>query len=237
VTDQVIVPARREPPSEDQSAIEQSAIERARWELAAMAGRLRMLDRQLADSRAENERLTQELAREREHARALRQSDSYRLGKATVSLLKHPVRSTPRLARAVLRRLRPGQRRTAAIPAARRPAGSAAAARLPVHLYVAVGLNAEALRAFVQTLNQRLLVNADHSPVVVTDCPAFALLRKLGVVLEYLPDQRTWQTHRPDLPWDDVLFERLSRLHRDHDSVRTVIVDRRHPPTLAELLR
>jgi hypothetical protein len=230
VTDQAVVPARREPPDDD-------PMERARWELAAMAGRLRILERQLADSHGENERLTRDLARERDRTDALRQSDTYRLGKATVSLLKHPVRSAPRLTWAVLRRLRPGNRRTAAIPAARRPAGSAAAARLPAHLYVAVGLDAETLRTFVQTLTQRLLVNADHTPVVVTDCPAFALLRNLGVVLEYLPDQETWQKHRPDLPWDDVLYERLARLNRDHGSVRTFIVDHRRPPTLAELLR
>jgi hypothetical protein len=226
VTDHVTVPARREPPGDDQGA-----IERARRELATMA------DRGLAECHRENERLTRDLAREREYTRALRQSDTYRLGKATVSLVKHPVRSAPRLTRAVLRRLRSANRRTAAVLPASRPGGSAGAVRLPVHLYVAIGLDVEALRTFLQTLNQRLLVNADHTPVVVTDCPAFSLLRKLGVVLEYLPGRQTWQQHRPDLPWDDVLSERLSRLYRDHGSVRTVIVDRRHPPTLAELLR
>jgi len=232
--DQATIESR---PAADEPAT--GALERARWELAAMAGRLRSLDRELADGRRERAQLSRELARERDEARALRQSDTYRLGKATVSLARHPVKSVPRLTRALLRRLRHGRLRAVrARPAAepRRPT-AAAPQRLPVHVYVAIGLDAGTLGSFVRTLNQRLLVNADHAPVVVTDCPAFSLLRNLGVVLEYLPDRHTWQRHRPDVPWDEVLSERLSHLYRDHASVRTVIVDRVHPPTLAELLR
>jgi len=251
--DQAIVPSRRAAPAAQRDsaagrgpAVDEpgaaGALERARWELAAMAGRLRTLDCELAESRHRYAHVSRELARERDEARALRQSDTYRLGKATVALARHPVRSVPRLARAVLRRLRRGilssrrSRRTGAAATPRRPA-TTTPQRLPVHLYVAIGLNAEALGSFVRTLNQRLLVNADHAPVVVTDCPTFSLLRDLGVVLEYLPDPHTWQRHRPDVGWDEVLSERLSRLYRDHGSVRTVIVDRLHPPTLAELLR
>ena len=73
--------------------------------------------------------------------------------------------------------------------------------------------------------------------MVVTDCPSFALLRDLGVLIEYLPDRATWERHRPDRPWDDVLSQRLTRLYRDHDTARTIIVDRDQPPTLADLLR
>jgi len=244
--DQATIPSRQlaqgRPAGTEQEAPadEAGALERARWELAAMAGRLRTLDRELADSLRLREQLTRELARERDGARALRQSDTYRLGKATVSLVRHPVKSVPRLAGAVLRRLRRGALRSGRARAAadtRRPAATAAPQRLPVHLYVAIGLDAGTLGSFVRTLNQRLLVNADHTPVVVTDCSTFSLLRNLGVVLEYLPDRHTWQRHRPDVPWDEVLSERLSHLYRDHASVRTVIVDRVHPPTLAELLR
>jgi hypothetical protein len=219
---------------------DQGALERARWELAAMAGRLRTLDRELAETHEEHALLLRELAREREHNRRLRQSDTYRLGKAAVALVRNPIKAVPRLSRAVLRRLRRGKFRSRRTAAASQPRlGDAAAARKrhPVHLYVAIGLDATALRSFVQTLNQRLLVNADHTPVVVTDCPSFALLRDLGVILEYLPDRHTWQRHRPDDSWDEVLTERISWFYRDHASVRTVIVDRLHPPTLASLLR
>jgi hypothetical protein len=106
-----------------------------------------------------------------------------------------------------------------------------------VHLYVVIGLDFPAVRDFVLTLRQRLLVSPDHRPIVLTDSPSFSLLRDLGVLLEYLPDRATWEEHRPDRSWEDVLSERLSRLNRDHDAVRTIIVDRANPPTLADLLR
>jgi hypothetical protein len=201
-----------------------------------MAGRLRTLDRELAENQAAHDELVKELAREREHGRQLRQSDTYRLSRAVVALVRNPMGSAPRLGRAVLRRLRKGRRTGGAAPRRERDP-AAGRKRHPVHLYVAIGLDAPALRSFVRTLNQRVLVNADHTPVVVTDCSSFALLRDLGVIMEYLPDRRTWHQHRPDQPWDEVLSERISWFYRDHASVRTVIVDRLHPPTLAELLR
>jgi hypothetical protein len=209
------------------------APERARWELAAMAGRLRSLEARLAEEQEQAETLRRERDRERRRNERLLDSESYRLGYGLVSLVKDPVRTVPRLTRAVLRRVR--GRRPAGRPAGvRRPP---AAARPPAHLYVAIGLDITAVREFVLTLRQRLLVNPDHRPVVVTDCPAFALLRDLGVLLEYLPDRATWERHRPDRPWDDVLSQRLTRLYRDHDAARTVIVDAGQPPTLADLLR
>ena len=211
------------------------AMERARWELAAMAGRLRSLEARLVEEREQSETYRRERDRERRRADRLRGSESYRLGYGLVSLIKDPVHTVPRLSRAVLRRLhRPRPDGPAPAGPTRAPV---AAQRPPVHLYVVIGLDADAVRDFVLTLRQRLLVNPDHRPVVMTDCPSFALLRDLGVLLEYLPDRATWEQHRPDRSWEDVLSERLSRLYRDHESVRTIIVDRSQPPTLADLLR
>lgn len=209
------------------------APERARWELAAMAGRLRSLELKLAEEQANAEEMRRERDRERRRLERLQRSESYRLGYGLVSLAKDPVHTVPRIARAVLRRLR---RRGSAGPVGVRRV-PAAPQRPPAHLYVAIGLDIAAVREFVLTLQQRLLVNPDHRPVVVTDCPQFALLRDLGVLLEYLPDRATWERHRPDHPWDDVLAQRLTRLYRDHDTARTVIVDRAQPPSLADLLR
>ncbi|GID25754.1 hypothetical protein [Paractinoplanes brasiliensis] len=210
--------------------------QRARWELAAMAGRLRMLEARLVEERHRGDELRRERDRERRRAERLRRSESYRIGSGLLALLKNPVVAAPRLTRSVLRRLRrPGR----TIPLPLEPAGvpAVAAPRPPVHLYVVIGLEFEAVREFVLTLRQRLQVDPDHRPVVMTDCESFALLRDLGVLLEYLPDRATWERHRPDRSWEDVLSERLSRLYRDHESVRTIIIDRTHPPSLAELLR
>lgn len=209
------------------------ALDRARWELAAMAGRLRTLESRLAEEQRNAEEARKERDRERRRADRLLGSESYRLGFGLVSLVKDPVHTLPRLARAVLQRLRAGR---SAVPPARTKA-PVAAQRPPVHLYVLIGLDEEGLRDFVLTLRQRLLVNPDHRPVVVTDSPAFSLLRDLGILLEYLPDHATWARHRPDEPWHDVLTRRLAQLYRDHDTARTIIVDRAQPPTLADLLR
>jgi hypothetical protein len=219
------VPVRREPLDK---------LERARWELAAMAGRLRTLEARLLEEQQNGEAMRKERDRERRRADKLRGSESYRLGYGLVSLIKDPLHTVPRLSRAVLRRM-PG-RRGPGKPAGPRRA-PVAAQRPPVHLYVVIGLDASAVRDFVLTLRQRLLVNPDHRPVVMTDSPSFSLLRDQGVLMEYLPDRATWEQHRPDRSWEDVLSERLSRLYRDHDTVRTVIVDRAQPPTLADLLR
>jgi hypothetical protein len=209
------------------------ALDRARWELAAMAGRLRTLEGRLAEEQQNAEDARKERDRERRRADRLLGSESYRLGFSLVSLVKDPVHTVPRLARAVLRRLR--DRGPAATPVKTRP--PVAAQRPPVHLYVLIGLDEEGLRDFVLTLRQRLLVNPDHRPVVVTDSPSFSLLRDLGILLEYLPDRATWDRHRPDEPWNEMLTRRLAQLYRDHDTARTIVVDRAQPPTLADLLR
>lgn len=212
-----------------------NSLERARWELAAMAGRLRTLEAKLVEEQQNTAAVGKERDRERRRADRLRASESYRLGYGLVSLIKDPMHSVPRLSRAVVRRVR-GRHRAGKAPVTTRRA-AVAAQRPPVHLYVVIGLDAESVREFVLTLRQRLLVSPDHRPVVMTDSPSFSLLRELGVLLEYLPDQATWEKHRPDRPWEDVLADRVSRLYYDHDTVRTVIVDRSHPPTLADLLR
>ncbi|WIM95465.1 hypothetical protein ACTOB_007576 [Actinoplanes oblitus] len=209
-------------------------FEKLQWELAALTGRMRSVELERDSWRARCERLTEQRDREREKSRRLRSSGSYRLGRALVSFVKDPWHTSPRLLRGLLRRLRPGSGGTTVVPeqVTRQPAGK----RRPAHLYVAIGLDHDGLRDFLVTVNQRLLVTPDHRPVVLTDDPAFSLLRKLGVLLEYLPDRATWERHRPDRAWDDLLAERLAQLCRDHATERTVVVDRRHPPVLADLL-
>ena len=185
----VQVPSAREPID---------AMQRARWELRAMAGRLRTMEATLVDERRRSEKLRRERDRLRD-------------------------------GRSLLQRWFPGWSWT------KSPAP--AVESTPACLYVVIGLEFEPLREFVQTLRQRVRIEPGHRPVVLTDCSSFALLRDFGVLLEYLPDRETWERHRPDRSWEDVLSERLSRLYRDHGTVRTIFVDRAHPPTLSELLR
>ena len=223
--------------SVEATATPDEALERVRWELATMAGRLRAAEAERDVWQRRYDGMQRERDLERKAVRKLQSSESYRLGRAVVSFVKNPVKASPWLVRGAVRRLRPaGPRRgiegTAAATAARRPAAPPA----PVHLYVAIGLEPEALRALVRTVRQHALVNAHPRPVVVTDSPTFSLLRNLGVILEYIPDRVTWERHRDDVRWDDLLSGRLARLFRDHSSVRTVVVDRRDPPGLAQLI-
>ena len=247
--------------------------ERARWELSAMAGRLRVLELQLAEAQLQAQRLRRERDRLRDAGpnrvtgpfRALRKR--LRGGKEADSPVA-PTRSkrtrgsttrsstteswtteswttqsmtaggtTVRGMRALTATV---QGTTTQDAGTDNPASELSAnnpRRLPARLYVAVGLKAGAVQDFVLTLQQRMLVAPDHRPVVLTDSPEFARLRDQGVLLEYLPDRATWNTHRPDRPWDDLLAQRLARLGRDHDAVRTTVVDAAQPPTLADLLR
>jgi hypothetical protein len=198
-------------------------LERARWEVAALAGRLRTLEADRDAWRARHDEVARERDRNEELVRALRRSRSYRVGRALVSLARPSARVVRRLSRRAVTVVRPRGDKP--------PAGTA-----PAHVYVAIGLAPERLRLFTRALAQRIVVHDDHRPVVVTDCAAFRTARAPGVVLEYLPDARTWARHRPEVPWDDLLTDRLTRVFRDYGCERTAVVDPDRPPTLADLL-
>ena len=208
------------------------ALERARWELAALAGRLRTVEAERNDWRMRHADAVRDRDRQRDLVYALRRSRSYRVGRALTALARDPVRTPPQLVGRAVRRLRQQPPRPLTEPPGSRPPEP-----VPAHVYLAFGLASEDLAAFVRAVRQRVIVTADHVPVVLTDSPSFRSLHTPGVVLEYLPDAVTWQRHRPEMSWDDLLTERLTRLFSDHSCVRTVIVDREDPPTLADLLQ
>ena len=193
----------------------------ARWQVAALTGRLRCLE-------DERDAAVRERDRSDEQVRALRRSRSYRIGRALVELARDPVRTGPSLAGRAARRLRRHHPR----PIRRRPVPAA----VPARVYVAVGLSRPAAHALVRALRQRVLVDSDHLPIVVTDQPALRGLRVPGVVLEYLPDPQTWARHGTGSGWEALLAERIAQLCRDHRAHRAVVIDPRDPPTLARLL-
>jgi hypothetical protein len=193
----------------------------ARWEVATLTGRLRCVE-------DERDEAVRDRDRNRELVLALRRSRSYRLGRALVDLARDPMRHGPTIAGRAARSLR------------RRPESAVAHGRsvpsVPARVYVAVGLSGPASYALVRALRQRILVDADHVPVVVTDQPALRGLQVPGVVLEYLPDPHTWSRHDPGAGWEALLAGRVAQLCRDHRAARAVVVDPRNPPTLARLL-
>ncbi|WP_245922843.1 hypothetical protein [Paractinoplanes atraurantiacus] len=190
--------------------------------MATLTGRLRWVE-------DERDAALRERDRQRDLVLALRRSRSYLLGRALVDLARDPVRFGPLIARRAARRLRHGP---AAEPAPPRPV----APPVPARVYVAIGLSRADSHALVRALRQRIVVDADHLPVVVTDQPALNGLRVPGVVLEYLPDPQTWSRHDTGEGWEALLAGRISQLCRDHRAVGAVVIDPRDPPTLARLL-
>ncbi|SDT77642.1 hypothetical protein [Actinoplanes derwentensis] len=187
-------------------------------DMQSLVVRLRTIEQERDAWRARCDGLTGERDEERATARRLRGSGSYRLGRGLVTLARDPMWLMRRARRAV-----PPRRATVKRP-------------LPARLYVAIGLDLPTLREFVQTVRRLVLVVPDHRAVVLTDNPEFSLLRKAGLILEYLPDRQTWERHRPDHPWDVVLSERLSRLYTEHGATRVSFVDPEKPPTLPQML-
>ncbi|MBM2617581.1 hypothetical protein JIG36_18670 [Actinoplanes sp. LDG1-06] len=195
----------------------------ARWEVATLTGRLRCVE-------DERDAAVRDRDRNRELVLALRRSRSYRLGRALVDLARDPMRFGPSIAGRAARRLR----RRAVIEAVR--PRTPQATPVPARVYVAIGLSRSGSHALIRALRQRVLVDADHLPVVVTDQPALRGLQVPGVVLEYLPDPATWSRHDPVSRWETLLAGRVAQLCRDHHAARAVVIDPRDPPTLARLL-
>ncbi|MEU4241644.1 hypothetical protein [Actinoplanes sp. NPDC026619] len=185
----------------------------ARWEVAALTGRLRCVEAELDEAVRDRQR-AQDLMLE------LRRSRSYRVGKTLVDLARDPMRTSRRL-----------MRRRPVTATRSKPAPGP----MPARVYVAVGLDRDASHDLVRALRQRIQVDGDHLPVVVTDQPALRGLQMPGVVLEYLPDPVTWSRHQTG-EWEALLAGRVAQLCRDHRAARTVVVDPRDPLTLARLL-
>ncbi|HET6481269.1 MAG TPA: hypothetical protein VFG35_14700 [Actinoplanes sp.] len=193
----------------------------ARWEVATLTGRLRCVE-------DERDAAVRDRDRNRELLLALRRSRSYRLGRALVDLAGDPVRNGPAIVGRAARRLR-GRPGVPARPQSR-------ATPVPARVYVAIGLSHTGSQTLIRALRQRVLVNPDHLPVVVTDQPVLRGLQVPGVVLEYLPDPATWRRHNPGSRWESLLSGRVAQLCRDYHAGRAVVVDPRDPPTLARLL-
>jgi hypothetical protein len=192
----------------------------ARWQVATLTGRLRCVE-------DERDAAVRDRDRTHELVRKLRRSRSYRIGRILTDLARDPVRNGPALVCRAARRVRG--------PAVK-PKPRRAVPPTPARVYVAVGLSRDGSQSLIRALRQRIVVDGDHVPVVVTDQPALRGLQVPGVVLEYLPDPETWQRHDPGAGWEALLAGRVAQLCRDHRASGAVVIDPRDPPTLARLL-
>ncbi len=128
----------------------------ARRQLATLTGRLRCVE-------AERDAAVRDRDRTHDLVGRLRRSRSYRIGRLLTELARDPVRNGSSMAGRAARRL---ARRPAPVTPARR---TPSAVRVPARVYVAVGLSRTASHALIRALRQRIVVDHDHRPVVVTD--------------------------------------------------------------------
>jgi hypothetical protein len=227
--------------------------------LIAATGRLQGLEADRDAWRRKYRNAVRERDRERSALAAVLQSRSYRLGRALAMLVRHPIRSAPKLARAVarlaLQHLRPTVPRSASVgqnvqpepspvavvvperlPSAEKKPRSVLSEVLPVYAYVARGFDLDSLRSLARAIGQSALIKGDHVPLIVTDQVQFALLRDTGLAIEYIPDREAWERHRRDLDWDDFYADRLGHLLRIHQPTRTFFLDQATALPLSFLL-
>lgn len=235
--------------------------EQLRAQLTAALVRVRELER----DREVLRRRYSAAIRERDHHRAaadtLARSRSYRLGRTLVLLVKNPIKTSRRILRALVRRLKgrlaagvTGSARSvsdnvrsgpaaAAEPAIKISSTGAAETRkpvlsdkLPVYAYIALGFDLDSLRSLARTVAQCALVTANHVPLIVTDVSAFFLLRDTGLAIEYVPGSEALWRHRDDFRSSAFLSDRLAELFRVHLPSRTFFVSREYPLELPQLL-
>jgi hypothetical protein len=231
-------------------------VEVTQQKLTALAGRLRTAEAERDTWRRKYNSAVRERERERSRADAMAHSRSYLLGRAIVLLVRNPIKNTPKVVRAALRRLVHRRRlvASAAQQVPRQPVAPVAAAKrvkppaargaippvlsetLPVHAYVAFGLDLDGLRSLARAVGQCALATGGHVPLVITDMPSFSLLRETGVAIEYVPSRHSWNVHRPDVGWEAFQAERLGRLLKVHQVTRTFFVNRTEPLNIAQLL-
>jgi len=158
---------------------------------------------------------------------------TYRLRRAVLSLLTKVLRKAPAGARRVVGRTSATGARQRCV--AETGGTDPAKPTLPVHVHMALGLGPTELGRFVRAVRQAALIT-QHSPVVVTDCPAFSSLRKLGVVIEYVPSRQQWADHGVEVRWQRMLEERMAQIAVDHRARRTIGLDLDEPLTVSRLV-
>ena len=205
-------------------------LELARWQLATLTGRLRSVE-------AERDAAVRDRDRQHDLVCRLRRSRSYRIGRILADLARDPVRNGPAMACRAARRLR----RHPAAPARRAaPVTPPGPCRPPPPRRASTSPSAcpgRDSQALIRALRQRILVDGDHLPVVVTDQPALRGLQVPGVVLEYLPDPAdvvagTTRAEAGRPCWPAGSRNCAGTTARSPP----MVVDPRDPPTLARLL-
>ena len=85
----------------------------------------------------------------------------------------------------------------------------------PIALVLLFGADEEAIAATATTLAE-VAALGHVRPLLVLDRPAFAVVRRAGLPVEYVVDEQTWRSRGEPQPWSEHLQVRLSQLRRDY---------------------
>jgi hypothetical protein len=174
------------------------------------------------------QKLRSELDRERARSaslerdmRALRSSESFRLGHRLVWALERLPRRPAAATRWMVERARARSARrdeTGALPGA----GVDDAGRSAV-LFIAWGVSEPRLRDHVARVRRLETQLVDLTPVFLVDSEALEPLRGTGWAVEYVIPLADWRRHRPAHEWGDYVAKRVGSLRERH-GLRTVVL-------------
>lgn len=117
------------------------------------------------------------------------------------------------------------------------PDGTSAAG-LPVVLVLVIGEpSEEAVGDVVERLASAVSAGCGSRLVVVLDTPHLNLVRRAGMVVEYLIPRRVLTQRFPQLRYDSYVAERLTDLSRDYATEHLVALRADHPPEPQEVVR
>lgn len=147
---------------------------------------------------------------------------------ARVRALLQPARSG--LSRQVSRLLAALDAPPGGLKAGPRPAGTAHG---PVLLVLLLGAEPGAVAATAARLAE-VAAAGRVRPLLVLDRPELATVRRAGLAVEHVVDERTWRQRGEQPPWPQYLATRLDQLHRDYATGLSLVLPPGGTPAVPE---
>ena len=102
--------------------------------------------------------------------------------------------------------------------------GGVGAESLPVTIVVMLNADAETVDRAVDEIAHLQLTLAGFRPVIVTDRPAFAAVRRYGYPAELLVPRDRWDSTEQGMSWDDYARRRIGLLFSTYRATTSVTI-------------
>lgn len=100
--------------------------------------------------------------------------------------------------------------------------GGVGAEALPVTLVIVLGTDRPTFETTVDEIARLQLITAGFRPVIVTDQPSFAVVRRYGYPMELLSPRDLWEAEDTDTSWDEYARERIALVHATYRASASV---------------